>query len=157
MSWTLWCLTKHGFGYLLTGSIHPLPLFAGIAGAIINNSIKLCTEVIKFSIVTKCSPLHVNTHLTFITLQQLNVVHFFHVADISSCACQEQWTVVVIMSSNIIKSAASESHTDTKESEKTYLQWVPPHIWDPHNHRSSWFQLCHSPQPQSSGQIPRRH
>lgn len=82
--------TINGFDYLLKGYIHPLPLFAWIAGAIINNAIKLCTEVIKFSIVTKCSPLHVNTHLTFITLHQLDVVHFLHVADISSCAYQEQ-------------------------------------------------------------------
>lgn len=63
-----------------------LPLFPRVVRALIYHVIELGAEVIEFSVVTKSPPLHIDTHATFTLVNQVDILHFLHVAGVGPCA-----------------------------------------------------------------------
>lgn len=66
------------------------PLFAWVQRKIIHSCVILGPDIIQTAIVPKSTPLHVHTHPAFISIYRLNVPHFFHVACIAACSCNDE-------------------------------------------------------------------
>lgn len=66
-----------------------LPLLASVQGALIHLLVILGADVVDAAIVAKPSPLRVDAHPAFISVHQLDVPHFLHVAHIASCPWKE--------------------------------------------------------------------
>lgn len=67
-------------------TVNVLPLFPRVVRALIYHVIELGAEVIEFSIVAKSPPLHIDTHATVTPFNQVNILHFLHVAGVGPCA-----------------------------------------------------------------------
>lgn len=73
--------------------VYEAPLFARVEGEVVHGTVVLCPDVVQASVVSKSSPLHVDTHLSLIALNHLNVLHLFHVTRITASAYNQRGTL----------------------------------------------------------------
>lgn len=66
-----------------------LPLVAWIEWELVHRAIVICPKVIKASVVSESSPLHVDAHPSLISLNHLNVPHLLHVTSITAGALKQ--------------------------------------------------------------------
>lgn len=62
------------------------PLFAWIEGEVVHSAVVLCPNVIKAPVVPESPPLHVDTHLSLVSLDHLDVPHLLHVTCVTAGA-----------------------------------------------------------------------
>lgn len=60
------------------------PLFAFVERVLIHRLVVLCSDVIQAAVVSKRSPLHIDTHTALISLHYLDVLCLFHVAGVTA-------------------------------------------------------------------------
>lgn len=60
------------------------PLFALIQRVLVYCFVISCPDVIQTAVVSKCSPLHIDTHAALISIHDLDVLHLLHVASIAA-------------------------------------------------------------------------